>query len=92
MRDFRDCGKIGEKWGKGKRGKTAIPLAPSAMLTVVAALVAAGIIAPGTIFSITAMCFKPLLRTKLLQFGWRRFADLVVPDVKSDVINQSAVR
>jgi len=55
------------------------------MMTVVAALVAAGIIAPGTIFSIMAMFFKPLLRRKLLQFGWRRLADLVVPDVKSDV-------
>jgi hypothetical protein len=32
-----------------------------------------------------AMLFKPLLRRKLLQFGWRRLADLVVPDVKSDV-------
>jgi nucleoid-associated protein YgaU len=57
----------------------------SAMMTVVAALVAAGIIAPGTIFSIMAMFFKPLLRRKLLRLGWRRLADLVVPDVKSDV-------
>ena len=32
-----------------------------------------------------AMFFKPLLRRKLLRLGWRRLADLVVPDVKSDV-------
>jgi len=64
---------------------TAPPEKSSSMITVVAALVAAGIIGPGTVFSVMAMCFKPLLRRKLLQYGCRRLADLVVPDVKSDV-------
>ena len=63
----------------------ASPEKSSAWLTAVAALIASGIIAPGTIFSIMAIFFKPLLRRKLLQLGWRRLADLVVPDVKTDV-------
>lgn len=63
-----------------QRKQTSTP-----MKTVVAALVAAGIVGPGTVFSILALCFKPFLRRKLLQCGFRRLADIVVPDIKSDV-------
>jgi serine/threonine protein kinase len=55
------------------------------MMTVVTALIAAGIVGPGTVYSVMALCFKPLLRRKLLQCGFRRLADIIVPDVKSDV-------
>jgi len=37
----------------------------SSMMTVVTALIAAGIVGPGTVFSVMALCFKPLLRRKL---------------------------
>mmetsp|Transcript_11425 Transcript_11425/g.47839 ORF Transcript_11425/g.47839 Transcript_11425/m.47839 type:complete len:820 (-) Transcript_11425:1419-3878(-) len=61
------------------------PSSTSSVVPIIAALVAAGIIGPGTAFSVMAMCFKPLLRRKLLQFGCRRLADIVVPDLKSEV-------
>lgn len=41
------------------------PSSSSSIVPIVAAFVAAGIIGPGTAFSVMAMCFKPLLRRKL---------------------------
>jgi len=43
------------------------------------------ILFPSTTFSILAICFKPYLRKKLLQYGWKRTADIFVPNVKGDV-------
>jgi len=40
-------------------------------------------------FSILAICFKPYLRKKLLQYGWRRTADIFVPDVKGELRTMS---
>jgi serine/threonine protein kinase len=43
------------------------------------------ILFPSTTFSILAICFKPYLRKKLLQYGWKRTADIFVPNVKGEV-------
>jgi hypothetical protein len=66
-------------------GEPPSPSSTSSTVPIVAALVAAGIIGPSTAFSVMAMCFKPLLRRKLLQCGCRRLADIIVPDIKSEV-------
>ena len=49
------------------------------------AVVGAGILAPGTIFSILAICFKPFLRKLLLKRGFKRLANCIVPDTQGDV-------
>ena len=36
-----------------------------------------------------AICFKPYLRKKLLQYGWKRTADCLVPDIKGEVRTMS---
>ena len=66
-------------------GEPPSPSSTPSTVPIVAALVAAGIIGPSTAFSVMAMCFKPLLRRKLLQCGCRRLADIIVPDLKSEV-------
>jgi hypothetical protein len=40
---------------------------------------------PGAVLSIMAIFFKPVLRRKLLQCGWKRLANLIVPDLTDDV-------
>ena len=52
---------------------------------IIGAVVGAGIVGPGTVFSIMAIFFKPVLRRQLLKRGFRRLADLVVPDLKGDM-------
>ncbi len=36
-----------------------------------------------------AICFKPNLRRKLLQHGWKRIADCLVPDIRYKVRTMS---
>jgi len=56
---------------------------------IVGSLVGIIILFPSTTFSILAIFFKPYLRKKLLQYGWRRTADLFVPNIKGDMRNLS---
>ena len=56
---------------------------------IVGSLVGIIILFPSTMFSILAICFKPYLRKKLLQYGWRRTADIFVPDVKGELRTMS---
>lgn len=44
-----------------------------------------GLVGPGTVFSVMAAFFKPLLRRKLLQYRCERLANLIVPDLQGDV-------
>jgi len=57
----------------------------SSIAAIAGTLVALGLVGPGTVFSIMAIFFKPLLRRKLLQNGFKRLADLIVPDLEGDV-------
>lgn len=44
-----------------------------------------GFVGPGTVLSVMATFFKPLLRRKLLQYRFKRLANLIVPDLQGDV-------
>jgi Mg-chelatase subunit ChlD/predicted Ser/Thr protein kinase len=57
----------------------------SPTVAAVGSLVGIIILFPSTTFSILAICFKPYLRKKLLQYGWRRTADFFVPNVRGDL-------
>jgi hypothetical protein len=57
----------------------------SSLAGIVGAVVGAGLVGPGTVFSVMACCFKPALRRLLLKYGFKRLADCVVPDMEGDV-------
>ena len=62
---------------------------PSSTGAIVGVLVGIIVLFPSTTFSILAICFKPYLRKKLLQYGWKRTADIFVPNIKGDMRNLS---
>jgi hypothetical protein len=69
---------------------TPITLPPSSsssspIAAIVGALVGLGLIGPTTVFSIMYFFFKPYLRRKLLWYGFKRLANLLVPDLEGDV-------
>ena len=66
-------------------GGTPPSSSSSSLGSIVGAVVGAGVIGPGAIFSILAIFFKPLLRKLLLKYGFKRLADCVVPDMQGDV-------
>ena len=53
--------------------------------TIAGAVIGVFVLCPSTALSIMAIFFKPYLRKKLLQRGWKRTADCLVPDIKGDV-------
>ena len=57
----------------------------SPIAAIVGALVGLGLIGPTTVFSIMFFFFKPHLRRKLLRYGFKRLANLLVPDLEGDV-------
>ena len=65
------------------------PSSSSPIGAIVGALMSVIILFPSTTFSILVIFFKPYLRKKLLQYGWRRTADIFVPDLKFELRTMS---
>ena len=57
--------------------------------TIIGSAIAAGLVGPGSIFSILLIFFKPFLRRMLLKLGFQRLADCVVPDIAADMLELS---
>jgi surface protein len=79
-----------DMYGYGQCGDWIDPAYPfgsessdSSLIAPIAAAIA--LLTPTTAFGIMFACFKPALRRVLLRCGLRRFADMVVPDLKGDV-------
>ena len=76
-------------YGYGRCGDWIDPAYPgsessdSSLVAPIAAAIA--LLTPTTAFGIMFAFFKPALRRVLLRCGLRRFADMVVPDLKGDV-------
>ena len=68
--------------GPSPKGKKSFSQNIELMLsTIISAMIAA----PITVLAICAFFFKPWLRRKLLEAGWKNLADTIVPDWKYDV-------
>jgi|AntAceMinimDraft_1070359.scaffolds.fasta_scaffold07219_3 serine/threonine protein kinase len=63
----------------------------SPIAAITGALVGFVIIGPACILSILALFFKSFLRRKLLQFGFRRLADVIVPEFTDDDFSLKSV-
>ena len=57
--------------------------------SIIGGAVAAGIVGPGTIFSILVVFFKPFLRRLMLHLGFKRAADFFAPNLEGDVAELS---
>jgi serine/threonine protein kinase len=57
----------------------------SPIAIIAGVIVALGFIGPGFILSIMAFFCKPFLRRKLVQYGFKRLANILVPDLTTDV-------
>jgi surface protein len=57
----------------------------SSPIAAIAGALAGFFFGPSFVLSIMACCCKPFLRRKLLQYGFERFADYIVPDLTDDL-------